>query len=141
MGLRARLILIVTLGLGVSLAASLGVLLRLEDHDQRRDASQRAAALLSALSAPMSVLLTQGRVADLDNLMGELAHRRDNLGLESIALVDQKGVVIAGTDDSLFGKDLAATDPFVKEAVAANRALQDPAPPARPRRVSVPVQT
>jgi len=49
--------------------------------------------LLSALSVPMSVLLTQGRVADLDNLMGELAHRRENLGLTDIVLVDAKGVV------------------------------------------------
>ncbi len=141
MGLRARLILIVTLGLGVSLAGSMGVLLRLDEHDERRDASQRAAALLSALSAPMSVLLTQGRVADLDNLMGELAHRSENLGLDGITLVDARGVVVASTDDSLFNKDLAAGDPFVKRAVESSDALQDPPPPGRPRRVSVPVQT
>ena len=75
MGLRARLILIVTLGLSISLAASLGVLVRLEDIDERRAASNRAGALLAALSAPISVLLTQGRTADLDNLMTELDAR------------------------------------------------------------------
>lgn len=146
MGLRARLILIVTLGLGVSLAASLGVLLRLEEQDLRREASSRTAGLLSALAAPMSVLLTQGRVADLDNLMGELGQRRQSLHLEGIVLVDVHGIVLAETSDAAggtrgYGRDLAAADPFVQAAVEADRALQDPAPPARPRRVSVPVQT
>ncbi|HEY4222624.1 MAG TPA: diguanylate cyclase [Myxococcota bacterium] len=141
MGLRARLILIVTLGLGVSLAASLGVLLRFEENDDRRESSMRSASLLSALSVPMSVLLTQGRVADLDNLMGELAHRKDSLGVDAIVLVDAHGVVIAATEDAWFGAELAHSDPFIKRAIEAKTALQDPPAPARPRRVSVPVQT
>jgi len=65
--------------------------------------------LLSALSVPMSVLLTQGRVADLDNLMGELAHPARNLGLTDIVLVDAKGVVLADTGEKLFGRDLSST--------------------------------
>ncbi len=145
-GLRARLILIVTLGLGVSLAASLGVLLRLDDHDERRQTSQRTAALLSALAAPVSVLLTQGRVADIDNLMGELGHRAELLGLDGIVLLDAHGVVMAettkgATAQERFGRDLGREDAFIARAIAAPRALQDPEPPARPRRVSVPVQT
>jgi diguanylate cyclase (GGDEF)-like protein len=152
-GLRARLILIVTLGLGVSLAASLGVLLRLDEHDERRQTSQRTAALLSALAAPVSVLLTQGRVADIDNLMGELGHRAALLGLDGIVLLDARGVVLAETTRAAagsqvaqaaqerFGQDLAREDAFIARAIAAPRALQDPEPPARPRRVSVPVQT
>lgn len=141
-GLRTRLILIVTLGLGVSLAASLGLLLRLEEQDLRVDAAQRTAALLSALAAPTSVLLTQGRLADIDNLMGELSMREQSLGLDAITLVDVRGVVIAETGDGAhFGKDLASTDAFVKRAIESSRALQDPEPPARPVRVSVPVQT
>jgi diguanylate cyclase (GGDEF)-like protein len=145
-GLRARLILIVTLGLGVSLAASLGVLLRLDDHDERRQTSQRTAALLSALAAPVSVLLTQGRVADIDNLMGELGHRAELLGLDGIVLLDAHGVVMAETTKGAkaqerFGRNLASEDAFIARAIAAPRALQDPEPPARPRRVSVPVQT
>lgn len=145
-GLRARLILIVTLGLGVSLAASLGVLLRLDDHDERRQTSQRTAALLSALAAPVSVLLTQGRVADIDNLMGELSHRAGLLGLDGIVLLDAHGVVMAettrgGQAQERFGRDLAREDAFIAHAIVAPRALQDPEPPARPQRVSVPVQT
>lgn len=145
-GLRARLILIVTLGLGVSLAASLGVLLRLDDHDERRHTSQRTAALLSALAAPVSVLLTQGRVADIDNLMGELGHRKELLGLDGIVLVDTRGVVLAettkgGQAQERFGTNRDGADAFIARAVAAPRALQDPEPPARPRRVSVPVET
>lgn len=142
LGLRARLILIVTLGLGVSLAASLGVLLRVEEQDLRREAGQRTAALLSALAAPTSVLLTQGRVADLDNLMGELGQRTASLQLDGIVLVDVHGIVLAETRAAVgYGTNLASADPFVKAAIEAPRALQDPAPPARPRRVSVPVQT
>lgn len=146
MGLRARLILIVTLGLGVSLAASLGVLLRLDDHDERRQTSQRTAALLSGMAAPISVLLTQGRVADIDNLMGELGHRADQLGLDGIVLLDAHGVVLAETTkdrraQERFGRNLAAEDPFIAQAIVAAQALQDPPSPARPRRVSVPVQT
>lgn len=145
-GLRARLILIVTFGLGVSLAASLGVLLRLDDHDERRAASQRTAALLSALAAPVSVLLTQGRIADIDNLMGELGHRTAQLGLSGIVLVDMHGAVLAettkdGAAQERYGSDIAREDPFVARAIAAPRALQDPEPPSRPARVSVPVQT
>ncbi len=54
------------------LAASLGLVLRTEEVRERTATSRRAAALLSALAPPMSVLLTQGRVADIDNLMGDL---------------------------------------------------------------------
>lgn len=140
MGLRARLILIVTLGLGVSLAASLGLVLRIEEARERHATSQRAAALLSALAPPLSVLLTQGRVADIDNLMGDLAKRAETLGFTGIVLVDGHGVAVAGTDDGDFGADLARLDPFVARAIATPRALQDPPPPRWPLRVSVPVQ-
>lgn len=145
MGLRVRLILIVTLCLGVSLAASVGVLLRLEEEDLRHEASQRTAGLLAALAAPISVLLTQGRMADLDNLMGELEFRARHLQLRSIVLVDANGIVLThaaadGRGDVSYGQALAASDPFVKRAIEARRALQDPPPPARPRRVSMPVQ-
>lgn len=154
MGLRGRLILIVTLGLAVSLAASLGVLLRLEELDERSEASVRAASLMAALMAPVSVLYTQGRVADLDNLMVELDGQKQKLGLSRIVLVDTDGVVVAETTDgqnppavgqppaaARFGQNLAATDPFVKRAIEASRALQDPLPPAWPARVSLPVHT
>ena len=39
-----------------------------------------------------------------------------------------------------YGENAGARDPFIARAVAAAGALQDPEPPARPRRVSVPVQ-
>ncbi|MCC7109731.1 MAG: diguanylate cyclase [Deltaproteobacteria bacterium] len=139
-GLRARLILIVTLGLGVSLAASLGIVLRTEEATERVESSTRAAALLSALAPPMSVLLTQGRVADIDNLMGDLQKRAQTLGFTRIVLVDGHGVVIAETGTGSFGADLARLDPFVATAVASPRALQDPPAPRWPLRVSVPVQ-
>jgi diguanylate cyclase (GGDEF)-like protein len=62
--------------------------------------------------------------------------------LTHILLVDAHGVVLAGTTGSAeFGQQLATTDPFIAQAVAAPRALQDPPWPARPRRVSVPMQT
>ena len=140
------MILIVTFGLGVSLAASLGVLLRLDDDDERRATSQRTAALLSALAAPVSVLLTQGHVADIDNLMGELSHRTELLGLSGIVLVDAHGIVLAetlseGAAQERYGQNIAVDDAFIARAITAPRALQDPEPPARPARVSVPVQT
>lgn len=140
MGLRARLILIVTLGLGVSLAASLGLVLRSEEDAERIESSTRAAALLSALAPPMSVLLTQGRVADIDNLMGDLERRALTLGFTRIVLVDGRGVVMAETGGGSFGADLASLDPFVATAIASPRALQDPPAPRWPLRVSVPVQ-
>lgn len=140
MGLRARLILIVTLGLGVSLAASLGLVLRTEEARERTATSQRAAALLSALAPPMSVLLTQGRIADIDNLMGDLAERAATLGFTGIVLVDGHGIAVGGTADGSYGADLARLDPFVASAIATPRALQDPPLPRWPLRVSVPVQ-
>ncbi|MBI1948777.1 MAG: diguanylate cyclase [Deltaproteobacteria bacterium] len=140
MGLRARLILIVTLGLGVSLAASLGLVLRTEEVRERHNTSRRAAALLSTLAPPMSVLLTQGRVADIDNLMGDLAKRAETLGFTGIMLIDGHGVAVAGTTDGTYGADLARLDPFVARAVASSQALQDPPLPRWPLRVSVPVQ-
>lgn len=162
MGLRGRLILIVTLGLAVSLAASLGVLLRLEELDERTEASGRAASLMVALSAPISVLYTQGRVADLDNLHAALDTQKNKLGIAHLVLVDGDGVVVAETSAApadpgaaadagpsaadatpgmRFGTRLAETDAFVARAIAAPRALQDPPPPSWPRRVSMPVQT
>jgi diguanylate cyclase (GGDEF)-like protein len=145
-GLRGRLILIVTLGLGVSLAASMGVLLRLEEIDERKQASLRAASLMAALAAPVSVLYTQGRVADIDNLVVELDAQKGALGLSHIVLVDGGGAVIAETGELLsagarFGRRLAESDAFIARAIAARQALQDPDPPAWPQRVSVPVQT
>ena len=141
MGLRARLVLIVTLGLGVSLVASLGVLGRVEERVQARDAADRAAAMLATLSVPVSLMLTQGRVADVDSLMSELAARRAVLDLDDIVLVDHDGRVLASTAPDRAGVALAAADAFVARAIAAPRALQDPPPPERPRRVAVPVQT
>ncbi len=140
-GLRARLILIVTLGLGVSLVASLGVLLRVEERIQARDAADRAAALLSTLSIPLTLLLNQGRFADVDSLMSELETRRSTLDLSEIILVDHEGRVLASTGKDRSGQELGARDAFIATAIAASRALQDPPPPNRPVRVAVPVQT
>jgi diguanylate cyclase (GGDEF)-like protein len=133
--------LIVVLGLGASLLSSLGLLLRLEEHEARYEATRRTAALLSALSAPTSMLYTQGRAADLDALFGELDARKEALGITAIVLVDGRGSVLAEAGGGVSYGESLASDPFVAAAIATSEALADPPLPARPERVAVPVQS
>lgn len=140
MGLRARLVLIVVLGLGLSLAVSVIVLVRMERQAQVKSAADRAGALLQTLSVPAALFLTQGRIADLDNLVTELSRRKESLDLEELVLVDPQGRVLAHSDADQFGVRLALEDAFVAYAVANERPVVERID-GLPRRVAVPVQT
>lgn len=140
MGLRSRLLLIIVLGLGLSLAASLAVLLRAERQALVKSAAERAGALLQTLSVPTALFMTQGRLADLDNLVTELSRRKESLDLEALVLVDRTGRVIAHSDSDRFGAQLDEEDPFVAYAVKNERPVVERVD-GMPRRVAVPVQT
>lgn len=140
MGLRARLLLIVVLGLGLSLAASLTVLLRIERQALVKSAAERAGALLQTLSVPTALFMTQGRVADLDNLVTELSLRKQSLDLDELVLVDPTGRVIAHSDSDRFGSQLDEEDPFIAYAIKHSRPVVERVD-GMPRRVAVPVQT
>lgn len=140
MGLRLRLLLIVVVGLGLSLVTSLVLLVQMERRAQARDAAERAGAMLQTLSVPSALLLTQGRLADLDNLLSEMHRRREALDLEQIVLVDHEGVVLAHSESERYGVNLAAEDPFVHAAVQAQSPVVE-RDGGRPVRVAVPVQT
>ena len=140
MGLRGRLILIVTFGSGLSLLLSLIVIVRLDYRAEVERMTQRAAALLSTLSVPSAFLLTQGRLPDLDNLMDELAARKDALDLDALMLVDHEGRILAHTDPERFGQMATEGDEFVKRALAAPVTSIEWVD-GRVNRVAVPVQT
>lgn len=140
MGLRARLLLIVVLGLGLSLVTSLTVLLRAERQALVKTSAERAGALLKTLSVPAGLLMTHGRVADLDNLMTELSLRKESLDLEELVLVDPTGRVLAHSDSDRFGAQLNEEDPFIAYAIQHERPVVERAR-GMPRRVAVPVQT
>jgi diguanylate cyclase (GGDEF)-like protein len=139
-GLRTRLLLVVVLGLGLSLAASLLVVVRMERQTQVKGAADRAGALLQTLSVPTALFLTQGRMADLDNLVSELSRRRGSLDLEELVLVDPQGRVLAHSDPDRFGDRLDLEDAFVAYAVANEKPVVERIE-GMPRRVAVPVQT
>lgn len=139
-GLRARLLLIIVLGLGLSLAASLTVLLRAERQSLVKSAAERAGALLQTLSVPTALFMTQGRVADLDNLVTELSRRKQSLDLDELVLVDPSGRVVAHSDSDRFGVQLDEEDPFVAYAIQNERPVVERVD-GMPRRVAVPVQT
>ncbi len=140
MGLRARLLLIIVLGLGLSLAVSLAVLLRAERQALVKSAAERAGALLQTLSVPAALLMTQGRVADLDNLVSELSRRKQSLDLDELVLVDPSGRVVAHSDSDRFGAQLDEEDAFVAYAIQNERPVVERVD-GMPRRVAVPVQT
>lgn len=140
MGLRARLALIVTVAVGLSLVATLAISVRYEVRDQLRNGAERAGALLQTMSVPIALFLTQGRVADLDNLMAELAAREEGLDLDELLLVDHEGRVLADTDALRYGKRMSETDPFIQRAIATKRPLIERIN-GSPSRISVPVQT
>jgi diguanylate cyclase (GGDEF)-like protein len=143
MGLRARLLLIVVVGLGLSLLASMILLLRWERQDHIAVSAERAGAMLQTLSVPVALFLTQGRLADLDNLMNELGRAREDLELDELVLVDHDGRALAYTGDAAapdhFGAELAG-DAFIAQAIASRRPLVQ-RKDRLPHRVAVPVQT
>lgn len=139
MGLRARLAIIVALGLGVSFVASLVLLVRLEQRTEYREAAERTGALLHTVAVPAALLLTQGRLADLDNLMVELTRRQEILDLSELILLDTSGRVIAHSDPDRYGTHIA-DDSFVQDALASPRPLVERTK-GFPSRVAVPVQT
>lgn len=140
MGLRARLLLIVVLGLGASLGVSLTVQLRMERQALVKTSAERAGALLQTLSVPVALLMTHGRVADIDSLVTELSRRKESLDLEELVLVDPTGRVLAHSDSDRFGAQLNEEDPFVAYAVQHGRPVVERSA-GLPRRVAVPVQT
>lgn len=139
MGLRARLTLIITLGLGLSFVASLVLLARVERRSEHVEAAERAGALLHTLSVPVALHITQGQVPDLDNLMSELDKRKEALDIAELVLLDHNGVVLTHSDSDRFGTH---TD----DDVFLSRAIASPVPLVErlggvPSRVAVPVQT
>ncbi|MFZ9886325.1 MAG: diguanylate cyclase [Myxococcota bacterium] len=139
-GLRARLLIVVSLGLALSTTAGLFALLRLERQTLAQEAAERAGALLKTLSVPAALLMTQGRFADLDNLVNELAMRRDSLDLEELVLLDPAGRVLADFQSDRFGEDVVGADPFVAYALSQDRPVVERID-GMPHRVAVPVQT
>jgi diguanylate cyclase (GGDEF)-like protein len=138
-GLRARLTLIITLGLGLSFVASLVLLARVERRSEHVQAAERAGALLHTLSVPVALHITQGRVPDLDNLMSELDQRKETLDIAELVLLDHNGMVLTHSDSDRFG---TRTD----DDVFLARAIGSPIPLVEriggvPSRVAVPVQT
>lgn len=137
MGIRLRLVLIITLGLAASFALSLSVLLRVERRAGEEDAVVRSAAVLTTLAPPVALLLTQGRVPDLDNIIGVLVREKARLYLESIVLVDTRGVVLAKSDDGVY--DTRSDDPlFLRSATTYAIEIERDAR-GFPLRVAVPV--
>jgi diguanylate cyclase (GGDEF)-like protein len=139
MGIRLRLLLIITVGLSASFALSLGLLLRIERRAGEEAAVTRAAALLSTLAVPVSLLLTQGRVPDLDNIIGVLDREKVRLDLDTIVLVDAKGTVLATSDEGLYGTRL--DDPLYKRAATSFSIEIERDTDEFPLRVAVPVAT
>jgi diguanylate cyclase (GGDEF)-like protein len=141
LNLRSRLVLILGLGLGCSLLLSLFVYIKVERRSQVKIEAERIGALLATLSAPAALSMVQGRIPDLDNMMGELGKRRHELRLEEVALVDHRGIILAHTDPQRFGGVLSSSDVFVARAVAADGPTYDYSDDGLPRRVAIPVQT
>lgn len=139
-GLRARLLIVVSLGLALSTTAGLFALLRLERQTLAQEAGERAGALLKTLSVPAALLMTQGRFADLDNLVNELATRRASLDLEELVLLDPTGRVLADFQSDRFGEDIGLDDAFVAYALSQDRPVVERVE-GMPHRVAVPVQT
>jgi diguanylate cyclase (GGDEF)-like protein len=139
-GLRTRLVLIVTVGVAISLATTLVLLLRYDRDDYRGAAAERAGALLQTLSVPSALFLTQGRVADLDNLANELSKKKELLELDEIALLDHSGRVVGHTNPDRYGLDLASEDAWVAEALRADGPMVQRRE-GFPWRVAVPIHT
>jgi len=139
MGLRARLLLIVVVGLSASLLLSLVLLMRSERREMAASAAQRTGAVLQTLSVPVALFLTQGRFADLDNLMNELVRRSDDLDLDELVLIDHEGRVLVHSDHDQFGTSLA-NDPFISRALSTSQPLIE-RDHGLPHRVAVPVHT
>jgi diguanylate cyclase (GGDEF)-like protein len=138
-GLRARLTLIITLGLGLSFVASLVLLARVERRSEHVEAAERAGALLHTLSVPVALDITQGRVPDLDNLMSELDQRKEALDIAELLLLDHNGVVLTHSDSDRFGTNTEG-DVFLTRAIASPVPLVERLGGV-PSRVAVPVQT
>ena len=134
MGVRARLTIVVLLVLGSTLFASLTLLLRLEAHDERRGAAERAIDLVEAVSVPLAVQLEEADREDVENIVAAVENTRASLGIERVSLYDADGFDVA------HGRSLVdEQDPFLKEALKSPMPLSDPPSPAWPVRVSHPL--
>ncbi|MBL92405.1 MAG: hypothetical protein CMH56_11420 [Myxococcales bacterium] len=139
MGIKRRLLLIVTLIMGASLATGLFVLNQIEIQNQKQENTQRVGALLASLSAPVAFSLVQGRIPDLDNLMDQLLERKEDFNLSHVALFDHQGLLVGqtGTPPSPHALPKA----FIEKAVAANGSVIAPNAQGYPLRISMPVET
>lgn len=139
MGIKRRLLLIVSLIIGAGLALGLFVLNRIEIQNQKQENTQRAGSLLASLSAPVAFSLVQGRIPDLDNLMDQLQERKHDFHLSHVALFDHRGILVGQTSSPADMVPLERS--FIDRAVAAKKPLVAMSAEGNPQRVSMPVQT
>ena len=121
MGIKRRLLLIVSLIIGAGLALGLFVLNRIEIQNQKQENTQRAGSLLASLSAPVAFSLVQGRIPDLDNLMDQLQERKHDFHLSHVALFDHRGILVGQTSSPADMVPLERS--FIDRAVAAKKPL------------------
>jgi len=137
-GLKARLAIIISLGLGISLVVSLVALVRMEQRGAYEEAAERAEALLRTLQVPMANMIEERRIDKLEETIAAFFAREEVLDLSSLLLLDADGrsAALGGEDEQ--ARRSRADDPFLPLASASPiRIIDDDG--GFPRRVAVPI--
>lgn len=123
MGLRRKVILFVATTVGL-VQVLVGVTqLRDEAHRLRQESVYRGHQVQRALAVPCSVALANREIEDLDAILWRFSEADGwDLNIQSVAVLDLNGRVVAHTNPTLYGQRF--NDDFFKRALASEVPLE-----------------
>jgi diguanylate cyclase (GGDEF)-like protein len=128
MGLRTKLVLVVSTVVAAAFAGAGVLTIRQLEESLLRGVETRARALLSAMSPPCAIAMGEGDFETVDNYLGQASQGEvaQTLALRHLMILDPRGRVYAHSEPTRFGE--RPEDPFYA------RALHSPEPLFRHRR-------
>ncbi|HOX43086.1 MAG TPA: diguanylate cyclase [Myxococcota bacterium] len=119
MGLRAKIILVVSLVVALSFLGASMLTVRQSEQLMLDAVKVRGRALLEAMASPCAIGMANGDFESVDNYLGQVseAHVASALGIEHVLILDERGRVYSHSDPTQFGT--TPVGPFYARALRA----------------------